>query len=105
MSEIEVSGSGVASGGGKKKAASSTASGRPRALHAGHVTTSMPGTIVAVKVNVGDKVKAGDGVLVIEAMKMENEIQAATTGVVVAVNVSKGDAVTPDEALLEIQPE
>jgi pyruvate carboxylase subunit B len=105
LSEIEVSGSGVASGGGKKKTASSTASGRPRALHAGHVTTSMPGTIVAVKVNVGDKVKAGDGVLVIEAMKMENEIQAATTGVVVAVNVSKGDTVTPDEALLEIQPE
>lgn len=105
LSEIEVSGSGVTSGGGKKKAASSTASGRPRALHAGHVTTSMPGTIVAVKVNVGDKVKAGDGVLVIEAMKMENEIQAATTGVVVAVNVSKGDTVTPDEALLEIQPE
>jgi len=65
----------------------------------------MPGTIVAVKVNVGDKVKAGDGVLVIEAMKMENEIQAATTGVVVAVNVAKGDTVTPDEALLEIQPE
>jgi len=105
LSEIEVSGSGVASGGGKKKAVSSTASGRPRASHAGHVTTSMPGTIVAVKVNVGDKVKAGDGVLVIEAMKMENEIQSATTGVVVAVNVSKGDAVTPDEALLEIQPE
>jgi pyruvate carboxylase subunit B len=105
LSEIEVSGSGVASGGGKKKTASSTASGRPRASHAGHVTTSMPGTIVTVKVNVGDKVKAGDGVLVIEAMKMENEIQSATTGVVVAVNVSKGDAVTPDEALLEIQPE
>ena len=69
LSEIEVSGSGVASGGGKKKATSSTASGRPRASHAGHVTTSMPGTIVAVKVNVGDKVKAGDGVLVIEAMQ------------------------------------
>jgi pyruvate carboxylase subunit B len=65
----------------------------------------MPGTIVAVKVEVGDKVKAGDGVLVIEAMKMENEIQAAASGIVVAVNVAKGDAVTPDEALLEIQPE
>jgi len=105
LSEIELSGSGVTSGSGKKKAAGNTASGRPRASHAGHVTTSMPGTIVAVKVNVGDKVKAGDGVLVIEAMKMENEIQAATTGVVVAVNVGKGDTVTPDEALLEIQPE
>ncbi len=105
LSEIEVSDSGVTSGGSKKKTASNTESGRPRATHAGHVTTSMPGTIVAVKVKVGDKVKAGDGVLVIEAMKMENEIQAATSGVVVAVNVSKGDTVTPDEALLEIQPE
>ena len=104
LSEIEVSGSGTSSG-GKKKAASNAANGRPRATHAGHVTTSMPGTIVAVKVKVGDKVKAGDGVLVIEAMKMENEIQAATSGVVVAVNVNKGDTVTPDEALLEIQPE
>lgn len=104
LSEIEVSGSG-ASTGGKKKATASTVSGRPRPSHAGHVTTSMPGTIVAVKVKVGDKVKAGDGVLVIEAMKMENEIQAASSGIVVAVNVSKGDAVTPDEALLEIQPE
>ncbi len=104
LSEIEVSGSG-SSGGSKKKAASNTASGRPRPTHAGHVTTSMPGTIVAVKVKVGDKVNAGDGVLVIEAMKMENEIQAAKSGIVVAVNVAKGDAVTPDEALLEIQPE
>ncbi|OZA07712.1 MAG: pyruvate carboxylase subunit B, partial [Methylotenera sp. 17-45-7] len=104
LSEIEVSGTGTSTG-GKKKVASNTASGRPRPTHAGHVTTSMPGTIVAVKVNVGDKVSAGDGVLVIEAMKMENEIQAATSGIVVAVNVAKGDAVTPDEALLEIQPE
>jgi pyruvate carboxylase subunit B len=104
LSEIEVSGAG-ASTGGKKKAATNSSSGRPRPTHAGHVTTSMPGTIVAVKVNVGDKVKAGDGVLVIEAMKMENEIQAAASGIVVAVNVAKGDAVTPDEALLEIQPE
>ncbi|MGZ8257978.1 MAG: biotin/lipoyl-containing protein, partial [Methylotenera sp.] len=103
LSEIEVSGG---SSGGKKKAVSNTGdSDRPRPSHAGHVTTSMPGTIVAVKVKVGDKVSAGDGVLVIEAMKMENEIQAATSGIVVAVYVKKGDAVTPDESLLEIQPE
>jgi pyruvate carboxylase subunit B len=103
LSEIEVS---SGSSNGKKKAvASKGASGRPRPSHAGHVTTSMPGTIVAVKTKVGDKVSAGDGVLVIEAMKMENEIQAATSGIVVAVHVVKGDAVTPDESLLEIQPE
>lgn len=106
LSEIEVSnGTGNASTGGKKKIAGNSNSGRPRPTHAGHVTTSMPGTIVAVKVTVGDKVNAGDGVLVIEAMKMENEIQASTSGIVVAVHANKGDAVMPDESLLEIQPE
>ena len=104
LDEIEVSGSNGTKNGGKKKA-STTSSGRPRPHHAGCVTTAMPGTIVAVKAKVGDKVKAGDGVLVIEAMKMENEIQASTTGTVVAVHVTKGDSVTPDESLLEIQPE
>jgi len=105
LNEIEISGNGASKGNGKKKEASKTSSGRPRPNHAGCVTTAMPGTIVAVKANVGDKVNAGDGVLVIEAMKMENEIQASTTGTVVAVHVKKGDSVTPDESLLEIQPE
>jgi pyruvate carboxylase subunit B len=108
LSEIEVSGgSNGTNSGNKKKAASNTKGGgdRPRPTHAGHVTTSMPGAVVAVKVKVGDKVNAGDGVLVIEAMKMENEIQATTSGIVVAVYVSKGDTVTPDESLIEIQPE
>lgn len=102
LSEIEVSSGNK--GGGKKKVATTT-SGRPRPHHAGCVTTAMPGTIVAVKVKIGDKVTAGDGVLVIEAMKMENEIQASKTGTVVAVHVAKGDAVTPDESLIEIQPD
>ena len=105
LDEIEVSGNGNGTKNGSKKKVSTASSARPRPHHAGCVTTAMPGTIVAVKAIVGDKVKAGDGVLVIEAMKMENEIQAATTGTVVAVHVSKGDAVTPDETLLEIQPE
>jgi pyruvate carboxylase subunit B len=102
LSEMEVSGGNK--GGGKKKIATAS-SGRPRPHHAGCVTTAMPGTIVAVKVKVGDKVTAGDGVLVIEAMKMENEIQASKTGTVVAIHVAKGDAVTPDESLIEIQPD
>lgn len=106
LSEIEVSGGGSnGKSGNKKKDTGKGASGRPRPHHAGCVTTAMPGTIVAVKVKIGDKVSAGDGVLVIEAMKMENEIQSATTGTVVAVHVNKGDNVTPDESLLEIQPE
>ncbi|MCB5184357.1 sodium-extruding oxaloacetate decarboxylase subunit alpha [Methylobacillus gramineus] len=106
LSEIEVSGAQNGNSESKKKSSSSSnGSGRPRPSHPGCVTTAMPGTIVDVKVNVGDKVSAGDAVLVIEAMKMENEIQASKTGVVVAIHVKKGDTVTPDEALLEIQPD
>lgn len=103
LSEMEVSGNG--SSGGKKKAAAVTSSGRPRPNHEGCITTAMPGTIVAVKVKIGDKVTAGDGVLVIEAMKMENEIQSGISGTVLGIHVSKGDSVTPDETLIEIQPE
>lgn len=104
LSEIELAGGASNSGANVKKKQSSS-SGRPRPHHKGCVTTAMPGTIVDIKVNIGDKVEAGDAVLVIEAMKMENEIQASTSGTVVALNVQKGDSVTPDESLLEIQPE
>lgn len=77
---------------------------RPRATQPGHVTTSMPGTIIDILVKVGAEVKAGDPVLVAEAMKMETEIQAPVSGKIVAVHVTKGDSVNPDEALLEIEP-
>lgn len=76
---------------------------RPKAKQPGHVTTSMPGTIVDVLVKVGDVVKAGDPVLITEAMKMETEIQAPIAGKVNAVNVKKGDSVNPDETLIEIE--
>jgi pyruvate carboxylase subunit B len=84
--------------------ARSTAKGskRPRATSPGHVTTSMPGTIVDVLVSVGDDVKAGDPVLVTEAMKMDTEVQAPISGKVSKVHVTKGDSVNPDEALVEI---
>lgn len=76
---------------------------RPPAKMPGHVMTSMPGTIVEVLVKVGDEVKAGDPVLVTEAMKMETELQAPISGKVIAVHVHKGDSVNPDEALIEIE--
>jgi pyruvate carboxylase subunit B len=101
LSEIEVSGG--SKGSAKKKAAAEAAGSRPRPTHEGCVTTAMPGTIVDVKVKAGDTVAAGDGVLVIEAMKMENEIQSPKSGIVIAVHVKKGDSVTPDETLIEIQ--
>ncbi len=76
---------------------------RPRATKPGHITTSMPSTIVEVMVKVGDEVKAGAPILVTEAMKMESEIQSPVSGKVAAVHVAKGDRVTPDEALVEIE--
>jgi pyruvate carboxylase subunit B len=80
----------------------SKGSKRPRATKEGDVTTSMPGTVVDVLVKEGDTVNAGDPVLIIEAMKMENEVQAPVGGTVDQVNVKKGDSVNPDEALMEI---
>ena len=79
------------------------AGARPRATEPGHVTTSMPGSVVDVLVNLGDKVTAGTPVLITEAMKMETEIQAPIAGTFQAVHVKKGDAVTPDQALIEIK--
>lgn len=81
------------------------ASQRPKATKEGHVTSAMPGTIVDLAVKVGSKLKAGDTVLVIEAMKMENEVSAPIDGVVKAIYVKKGDSVNPDEALVEIEEE
>ncbi len=76
---------------------------RPRATKPGHVSASMPGTIIDVLVKEGDQVNAGDPVLVSEAMKMETEIQAPISGTVKAIHVAKGDSVNPDETLIEIE--
>lgn len=54
------------------------------------VTCPMPGNVLDVKVSVGQKVKKGDTVLVLEAMKMENDIPAPCDGTVVALSVQKG---------------
>ncbi|MCG5500561.1 sodium-extruding oxaloacetate decarboxylase subunit alpha [Ectothiorhodospira lacustris] len=97
LDEILVDGEGGARRGGGQ------GSGRPRATKPGHVTTSMPGTIIDVLVKEGDTVKPGDGVLILEAMKMETEVQAPVGGVVKAIHVAKGDSVNPDDALVEIE--
>ena len=87
----------------KSNEKSKDVSKRPKPSHGGCLTTAMPGTIVDIKVNIGDKVSAGDSLVVIEAMKMENEIQAPDGGTVVAIHIAKGDSVSPNETLLEIQ--
>ncbi len=85
------------------RAGSGQQSQRPRATKPGHVTTSMPGVVVDVLVSEGDEVKAGDGLIVIEAMKMETEIQAPVNGTVKAIHIAKGESVNPDETLIEIE--
>ncbi|WP_288448696.1 sodium-extruding oxaloacetate decarboxylase subunit alpha [uncultured Pseudomonas sp.] len=90
---FEASGDFVAEGGQRRRQAE-----RP-----GDVSTTMPGNIVEVLVKEGDQVRAGQGVLVTEAMKMETEIQAPIAGTVTTVRVAKGDRVNPGEVLIEIE--
>ena len=79
------------------------AAAAPVAAASGNATPSpLPGVVVAVKKNVGDKVKAGEVVMLIEAMKMENEITATKDGTLVAVLAPKGTQVQVGTALFEI---
>lgn len=57
------------------------------------VTAPLPGVIIEISVKEGEAVKAGQKVAVLEAMKMENEIQATEDGTVTAIHISKGDSV------------
>lgn len=66
------------------------------------VTSPLPGVIIAVKVNVGDSVKAGQEIAVLEAMKMENSIEATQDGTVTAVLVSKGDSILEGATVVTI---
>lgn len=66
------------------------------------VTTPLPGTILDVYVNVGDQVKAGQTVVLLEAMKMENNIEADAAGTVKEVKVRKGDSVLEGDILVVI---
>ncbi len=62
----------------------------------------LPGTITSIKVKVGDQVAAGDVVVVLEAMKMQNNIEAENGGTVTAINVNPGDSVMEGAVLLTI---
>jgi len=67
------------------------------------VTAPMPGKVVKLLVKPGDAVKAGDGVIVVEAMKMENELKAPTPGTVKEIRVAEGKAVTAGDVLVVIE--
>ncbi len=67
------------------------------------VTAPMPGVIMSVAASVGAKVKAGDVLLILEAMKMENEITSPKDGEVAAINVQKGASVNAGDVLISIK--
>lgn len=74
----------------------------PAAAGEGVVKAPMPGNINAVKFSAGQSVKAGDVIIILEAMKMENEIVAPKAGTLKGVFVTKGATVNTGDALFEI---
>ena len=87
-----------------KRSASSTSGGSSSSGGNGEITAPMQGTIVGVKVAVGDTVAAGDDLVVLEAMKMENAITADIDGTVAEIAVAEGDGVGAGDLLVRVSP-
>ncbi len=67
------------------------------------ICSPMPGRVIGIKVAVGDSVKSGQGIIVVEAMKMENELQASRAGKVISLKVKVGDTVESGQELVVIE--
>lgn len=67
-----------------------------------NIVAPLPGVIVSIKVNVGDQIRAGQTVAILEAMKMENELQAECDGKVQSINVSNGESVLEGMVIITI---
>ncbi len=89
-----------ASGGGRERGASGGASDP-----LGKITAPLAGVAVEIRVAVGDRIEPRQGVVVVEAMKMQNEVQAPHAGVVTAVHVRHGVRVEKGELLVEYAPD
>lgn len=84
------------------QASAPAAAPAPVAAGATSVTAPMPGNILDIKVKVGDVVEANTVAIMLEAMKMENEIFAGVAGKVTAINVTKGSSVNSGDVLVVI---
>ena len=103
LSEYDAISAPVAAPAAPAVAAAPAAAAAPAPAASGNATKSpLPGVVVAVKKNVGDKVKAGEVVMLIEAMKMENEITATKDGTIGAILAPKGTQVQVGTGLFEI---
>lgn len=71
----------------------------------GTITADIPGLVVELRASVGQKVHQGEPVIVVEAMKMQNELAAAVSGTVTEIPVTEGQSVNPGDVLVIIEPE
>lgn len=69
-----------------------------------HINSYIPGTIIEVCVKEGQKLKAGESILILEAMKMHNDVQMPFDGKVVKINVEKGQKVPKNMLMVELEP-
>ena len=74
----------------------------PPARGEGGITAPMPGLVLTIKVKEGDTVQAGQALLVMEAMKMENAITASYNGTVARIYVREGDSISEGDLLVEV---
>jgi pyruvate carboxylase subunit B len=74
-----------------------------KAVGSKDIVAPIPGLVVEVEVNEGDTVEAGQGVVIMEAMKMENELKAPAAGIVKAIKTEKGTPVDQGQLLIEIE--
>ena len=87
----------------KPAAAPAASKAAPSAAPAGATVSPMPGTILKVNVKEGDTVKAGDSVVILEAMKMENEITAPASGTIGSLNLTEGSTVAGGDLLFDVK--
>jgi acetyl-CoA/propionyl-CoA carboxylase biotin carboxyl carrier protein len=100
---VVVAGTGAAGAGGRPRPKAAASSAHGGAAGAGQVTVPMQGTIVKVLVKVGDAVEVGRPLCVLEAMKMENNIEAGTAGTVSDIRVEPGSAVGAGDVVMVIE--
>jgi len=69
------------------------------------IVTPMPGKVVKILVNEGDKIELGQPLVIVESMKMENEIKSPTNGTVVSIHFKDGDLVAPNQPIIKLEPD
>ena len=91
--------------GGSKDSKKNRIRGGSKRKLSGKISSSIPGKIVTLNVKLDDFIKQGQVVMILEAMKMQNEIQAPLSGKVIEINCQSGDSIEANMPLVVIQPD